>query len=1037
MEALSANTKACDLSDQPPVSLVRHNGAHSSQFAWERLFEEASSAERTQWLKEASQTGVLYAHQLGSAVKVIQDRRTVEPTHGAERPSLLKKILAGELEVLAPQLIGDASSPPPFFDEALDGVQQEAVINALRTPDIFLIQGQPGTGKTRVLVELVSQAAASGLRVLLVSPSRVAADRVLAQIAARNVVLPLRCVEAGENLRQLPPAISAITFSEQSKRLVSQCQAYAKEELARRRQLCQQTENDLDTLTRLGEIATHWQKAKEQRKELLTRLQDLSNLVREEAAKEGSPEPSFSKALQVEQERHEATLKELQERIRQTSSWHEEKKLEHHKWVDRVQRQGRLLDAKKHRKFYTLAWWRVLFQGRRAEKRFAEFECREKEAREALAAAHAPLLELQTQEAVENDYHAQARCRLFEAEIARRQSQIERKVNEVNQRQDELLRGWHEGRTSLQPVRVLPESPAAEAIKVIREKVEADLITLKEQCQFSSEWCRQLPDLIPVLPARMLASVNVVAGSLKAISHESTLLKWPFDLLVLDQADSVGEADLLALGQRARRWVLVGHPLGFREDKGQQLSPFQKIWQALHADPGALPYLWIEQHNALTCQLFPLASEQRRWLELERLADHPDVELRILACPGSPPRLAEVVFPTPSFAIGRAKAYLYQQLQELTLRPRAPALRWQQTDQHLMLHLRPQGPPVSSELRVPLEEGVCEVVAAGIAPANGSSRGIIPWETSRLEFSRDHGWDRVRAQEWLRDRTGLRDFGRTSLLQTQWRASPELAAFSAFILQANVPTSHDDRPKGLILSLRGHPPVQFIPVPGMTLGQQSQARGQVRGRAAAATGLELSLSDPRQRQRLSKDLRDRLPQHGLVNVVEAQAVIRTVSDLLGQLDLNGHSANVRTHADFSIAVLSCQSAQVQLLQLLWEREASARTNVPISFDTVGRFREREAAVVLISLCRSNSQRAVSYFDDAGDWPLAFVSARIHLLLFGDTATMVRRSEWQGTLECQTPAAAAYERLLVARLVECIKNPQSLPRVLVVRSGKLP
>ena len=37
----------------------------------------------------------------------------------------------------------------------------------------------------------------------------------------------------------------------------------------------------------------------------------------------------------------------------------------------------------------------------------------------------------------------------------------------------------------------------------------------------------------------------------------------PFDLLVIDEAQRLGEAELIALASRARRWVLVGDAFGF------------------------------------------------------------------------------------------------------------------------------------------------------------------------------------------------------------------------------------------------------------------------------------------------------------------------------------------------------------------------------------------------------------------------------------------------------------------------------------------
>src|SRR5439155_8860667 len=98
----------------------------------------------------------------------------------------------------------------------LDAVQREAAAKALATPDIFLVQGRPGSGKSRVVAEIIAQATARGERVLLLAPTAAAIDRVLEWVAPREVVFPLRCVDRDENVLTLPPAIRALTFGERA-----------------------------------------------------------------------------------------------------------------------------------------------------------------------------------------------------------------------------------------------------------------------------------------------------------------------------------------------------------------------------------------------------------------------------------------------------------------------------------------------------------------------------------------------------------------------------------------------------------------------------------------------------------------------------------------------------------------------------------------------------------------------------------------------------------------------------------------------------
>ena len=55
-----------------------------------------------------------------------------------------------------------------------------AVATGLSCPDISLIRGPPGTGKTTVICEIIQQLAVEqGLRILMVAPTHVAVDNVL------------------------------------------------------------------------------------------------------------------------------------------------------------------------------------------------------------------------------------------------------------------------------------------------------------------------------------------------------------------------------------------------------------------------------------------------------------------------------------------------------------------------------------------------------------------------------------------------------------------------------------------------------------------------------------------------------------------------------------------------------------------------------------------------------------------------------------------------------------------------------------------
>src|SRR5262245_14052960 len=134
---------------------------------WEQWYQRASTEQRRQVLDLAGHQGVLCSCQLPA----------VEQT---ARRSPFAELLAGSPRDLTPL------EAPPIrpLDPELDETQRQAVARALGTPDVALIRGYPGSGKTRVTAELLRQADRLGLRVLFVGASAPAVDQVLERLAA-------------------------------------------------------------------------------------------------------------------------------------------------------------------------------------------------------------------------------------------------------------------------------------------------------------------------------------------------------------------------------------------------------------------------------------------------------------------------------------------------------------------------------------------------------------------------------------------------------------------------------------------------------------------------------------------------------------------------------------------------------------------------------------------------------------------------------------------------------------------------------------
>ena len=134
--------------------------------------------------------------------------RAIERASAAIATSDLARIRDVAALVKPPRPLAAVSWTP--LDAALDERQRAAVDAALRTGDIALIHGPPGTGKTRTLVEVVRQRVARGERVLCAAPSNTAVDNLGVRLAGAQ----LRAVRLGHPAR-VHPALAALTLDAQ------------------------------------------------------------------------------------------------------------------------------------------------------------------------------------------------------------------------------------------------------------------------------------------------------------------------------------------------------------------------------------------------------------------------------------------------------------------------------------------------------------------------------------------------------------------------------------------------------------------------------------------------------------------------------------------------------------------------------------------------------------------------------------------------------------------------------------------------------
>src|SRR5438093_220633 len=121
-------------------AVAARNGETAPATDWAALFPALAPAQQLDLLALANRQGYLHARQLPVAAHV---------SRAAGFFAVLST--AAPADLLSP-LRPEAVQP---VDAALDTPQRDAVAKALQTPDLCLIQGGPGTGKSRVIAEVI------------------------------------------------------------------------------------------------------------------------------------------------------------------------------------------------------------------------------------------------------------------------------------------------------------------------------------------------------------------------------------------------------------------------------------------------------------------------------------------------------------------------------------------------------------------------------------------------------------------------------------------------------------------------------------------------------------------------------------------------------------------------------------------------------------------------------------------------------------------------------------------------------------------
>jgi hypothetical protein len=711
-------------------------------------YQRASPAQQQEAVLRAIHQGIVYAHQLAAPA----------PSTAAPR-SLLSSLLNGQVKELAPL------RPPAleFHDGQLDRTQREAVARAVATPDVCLIQGMPGTGKSRLLVEILLQAAGRGERILFLAPTTAALDTVLEQLAHHPAVCPIRCLAAEEKPADLPPAVARLTLPERLRhyRETTLPAARAARDAA------------LQTLHTRGREQGSWPRLEtvaEQHEHLTERLRILAERRDGVAAEVERQEPS---AVFGERWRNcDRTRKEAVDSVEgQLAGFQAELETILAKQTqlgNEWEKIRPLAEARQGRRLWTGAWWRALVRSG-LKQQVQDVEARRAElcqARQRLEQERAQ--RRNERDEIEGRFAAECR-RMQDEEIARRRAELDNEIAALTREQNSLCEQWRNLCSTL-PSEAIPAETSRPAVATSRAAWERLREQDAQRAAAAEQWLQTAEEGVQTLPEKLAGCANVIAATTAALSGDTASCLPPvFDLLILDQTHQVTEPEFASVARRARRWILVGEPQhiapglpGRRYPPGKPgaICLFHRLWQNLHADPCCLPFAWVRRGDQLLCRLRPIAAGHEKWIETEPVVDRPDIELRILSIPRQPPRIVEVLFPD-CMEISAAKQFILHELEELAVQTFGRGLCWFETADQVVLEFAPSADAATRTIA--LETGLCERIAR--LPADSG----VDWHTCSLEFVRAAGWTRERAEEWIAERLGLRWPGRTVLLTASYR----------------------------------------------------------------------------------------------------------------------------------------------------------------------------------------------------------------------------------------------------------------------------
>lgn len=615
-----------------------------------------------------------------------------------------------------------------------------AVKLAIQTPDICLWSRGHGQDVSVQTAEVLRHAVRKGERVLLLATSPGPLERVLVKLTSDPTFLAIRFTAPGEKASNGP----LTRFGLDEQRIAVRARLLARAEDARqqaeRRQVrfAQEADRWQILFTLVGDIAS----IDDRRRQMNSRLQQLPDEVRRETEglhgdERTIPSGPFAYDFAMLLRRHREAI-DAADRV--LFPLGDQRTALERTVADLVGEKSAVekeLAPYRAGRWWTLAYWHGRFASERRE-RLANLIQQEGEIQVRLQRV---VTEMDAATMAKQAAIGQRECDVEAAiavEVERRRGEIEQQASLVQQKRDQLAAEWDAAAAAF------ADRPAALTIEAHEQAHQrwkqsnvADHVSESAAHDAIAAFVKKMPQLAPVIAGTTLALVRH--------AEFAAAVETPFDLVIVDDADRLAEADLLGALAKAPRALVIG-------SAPSAASTFGKLWKALHAPHPCSAYQWTRGADGLRCRLRPIACSDERFVESERLADFPEIELRIYSPPQGTPRLDQVLFPA-TMSARDAKLFIYRELQEASVdRVDRPQQRRDDADCFAIAWECPESPTKET---IELEPGLRETICVGETQLN----------TCRLEFDKSAGWTAAKIDGWLRAHLPSLDARRTADIQ--------------------------------------------------------------------------------------------------------------------------------------------------------------------------------------------------------------------------------------------------------------------------------